>query len=232
MGAGYPDLWGCAQGNFPSISAAGLAALTVSWDPGWLHGTDSCPMGTGTAHESRSARLPSLPIELWYKATTGQNQGICPAPRPPQFPPAFREGRGGVACQERPAENGKEACGGLTSQLLAPRFLQGSMPARPSYSRRAQLAQLAGRPGRTPSASSGPALPGSVGHRRAGRRRVRGLEGRHPLRREPRAHPRVRPGRLGTSGGSGKSLRSRPLGARVVARSSLKPAGSSDGALH
>lgn len=46
-----------------------------------------------------------------------------------------------------------------------------------------------------------------------------------------RAYPRVGPGRLGAAGRSGKSLRSRPLGARVAVRGSPERARSSDGAL-
>lgn len=92
----------------------------------------------------------------------------------------------------------KESAQGLTSQLLAPRFLRGSMPARPSYSQRAPLAQLVGRPGRTPSASSRPALPGSVGQSPARRLRGTGLEGGPPPRADPCAHPPGRPESPGT----------------------------------
>lgn len=146
--------------------------------------------------EPRSPRPPSLPLELRDKAAMVQNQACRPAPRPPQFP--RRSGWGGVGwlAEKDRRKRKEERARGLTSQLLAPRFLRGSMPARPSYSRPSTTCAT-GRQARAHPERQLPPRPagqrGAASVRPSVRLRGRGLEGGRPLRPEPRAHPRRRP---------------------------------------
>lgn len=193
-------------------------------------------MGTGTAR-SRSQTSPAAfpPVR-----TLVQSRHSPEPSRLPRFPSAlsFPGVQGGVRWGGWPRKTGGEG------KRRAPRALPRScwrrdssgapMPARPSYSQRAPLAQLAGRPGRTPSASSRPALPGSVGQSPARRLRGTGLEGGPPPRADPCAHPPGRPESPGTGdgGGSRKSSRSRPrLGAAVMPGSASRGQSGGEGLL-
>ena len=175
MGAGYPDLWGCAQGHFQSTSKAGLEALAVSWGPGWL--LERWFLPRGQAQPSRKASVPgsqppSHRLELRCKVTPIQNQAVRPALLPPQFP----QGPGWAGLGGLPRKTGGEGERRAPGTYLAaagaaiPRSLRGSMPARPSYSRRSATCATALQAGVHPQSQLPPF--GAAGQRRAGRPRV------------------------------------------------------------
>ena len=135
--------------------------------PGALAGSlssDSRPEGTGTAQpQIQRSRLPaaSPPVRTLVQSyhNPEPSRPFCPSPA------SVSPGWGGLS--RKTGGEGERRAPALTSQLLAPRFLDSSeapcLPA-PLIAARAQLAQLPGRLRRTPSASSRPVRRrGSVG---------------------------------------------------------------------
>lgn len=172
------------------------------------------------------SQLPSHRFELWCKATTVQNQAIALTHARLSFPRA----QATVGCCGLPRKKdgeGERSAPGLTSQLLAPRFLRflrGSMPARCSYSRPSTTCATARR---SPSASSRPALPGSV------EPRGRAPEPRGRTRFPGATRPPSGPARKVGSGRPGRRFsRSRPgLGAAVAPGSAYRGRGDYEGLL-
>lgn len=160
MGAGYPDLCGSAQGNIRSISATGLAALTVCWGPGWHPEYRFLSRGDTAQPQIQCSRLlAAFPlVRSLRKATMVQNQALHPALSPPQFPWGVGVGWGAVACQERRAEE-EGVRPGLTSQLLHSDSSGAPCLPAPLIAAQAQLAQLPSRPRRVRSGSSLPLHP-------------------------------------------------------------------------
>ena len=133
---------------------------------------DSCPEGRHSPTPKLAfpgSQPPSHRLELWCKVTLIQNQAVRPALRPPQFPqgPGWT-GLGGLP-RKTSGEGARRAPGTYLAAAGAaiPRSLRGSMPARPSYSRRSTTCATARLAGAHPQRRLPPC--GAAGQRRAGR---------------------------------------------------------------
>lgn len=188
--------------------------MTVSWGPGWLCKDRFLPCG----HRHSSPPNPALPSSLLPSFWLKLGVKLCsPEPsHPPRLPPASvsRVSRvlSGAVCQERPGEKKGVRRGPYLAAAGAGDSCGAPCLPAPLIAAPAQLAQLPGRPWRTPSASSRPAPRGSycpaaasswprcAPHRTS--RETLGCARRH-------GHPRVCPESLGAIGRNEKSSRSR-----------------------
>ena len=115
MGAGYPDLWGCAQGHFQSMSKAGLEALAVSWGPGWLLECWFLPRGQAQPSPKASvpgSQPPSHRLELWCSYPNPE-PSRPPCPSPASVSPGPRVGWAGWPAKKDRLRRRKESAGHL-----------------------------------------------------------------------------------------------------------------------